>query len=385
MLKENKTIKCFAFYDTLDSKDVRVNNPAAYTKTSYILSCFQRLGYNVEVLSASRVVGKKAKRGKKRQIDNSITLKTLSSLGRGGKIKNIIGKMFFSINLIFHLLFFVKKGDILWVYHSLALIRCVEFLKKIKDFNLILEVEEIYGDILNSEKTVNKELEYFKCADAYIFCTQLLNKCANPDDKPYAVSHGSYMVKKKKDTDLKDDVIHVVYAGTLNREKGGAYTAVHTGLFLNDKYHLHILGSSSSADLNNIKELINEVSSMTKCRVTYDGAIYGEKFSEFLQKCHIGLSTQNPVGKYNDTSFPSKVLVYMANGLRVVSVRIPAIEKSDVGEFMHFYDKPDPESVAKAIKSIDFSSDYDGRKIIRELDEKFLNDLKILLKDMKNK
>ncbi len=62
------------------------------------------------------------------------------------------------------------------------------------------------------------------------------------------------------------------------------------------------------------------IAAKTKCKITYDGAFYVKKYYEFLQKCHIGLSTQNPYEPFNNSSFPSKVLVYMANGLRVVSV-----------------------------------------------------------------
>lgn len=94
------------------------------------------------------------------------------------------------------------------------------------------------------------------------------------------------------------------------------------------------------------------------------------------------MSTQNPNAKFNDTSFPSKILSYMANGLRVVSIRIPAIEKSAVGKFMYYYDEQTPENIAKAIKSIDFSEEYDSRKTIGVLDKAFICDLKTMLKGL---
>ena len=379
MAQKVKTIKCFAFYDTLDSRDERMNNPAAFTKSSYIFECFQALGYKVDILSASGVVGKKGAKGRKRTIGDGMSLRTLTSFGRGSRLKNAITRIPFMVNMFFKLLFFVKKGDMLWVYHSLPLMKYVKFLKKVKKFKLISEVEEIYGDVLKSQKTINRELDYFKCADAYIFCTGLLSKPANPLGKPEAVSHGSYKVIPEMSGSFEDDKIHVVYAGTLCTEKGGVYSAVSSGLFLDSRYHLHILGSGTDSEVKRVKALIKSVSEKSECKVTYDGAFYGKKYYEFLQKCHIGLSTQNPYEPFNNSSFPSKVLVYMANGLRVVSVRIPAIEQSAVGEYMCFYDNPDPEKIAGTIKSVDLNSGYDGRKIIERIHEDFLEDLKVLL------
>lgn len=63
------------------------------------------------------------------------------------------------------------------------------------------------------------------------------------------------------------------------------------------------------------------------------------------------MSTQDPSAAFNSTSFPSKILVYLANGLKVVSIRIPAIEQSAVVDSLVFYDKQTPEKIAEAILS----------------------------------
>ena len=69
----------------------------------------------------------------------------------------------------------------------------------------------------------------------------------------------------------------------------------------------------------------------------------------------------------------------MANGLRVVSIRIPAIEGSAVGKYMYYYDKQTPEEIAKAIMAVNINDDYDGRSIISQLDAEFQHDLAKLL------
>lgn len=43
------------------------------------------------------------------------------------------------------------------VYHSLYYMRFIKILRKLKRFNLILEIEEIYSDVLNDEVRKKKE------------------------------------------------------------------------------------------------------------------------------------------------------------------------------------------------------------------------------------
>ena len=107
----------------------------------------------------------------------------------------------------------------------------------------------------------------------------------------------------------------------------------------------------------------------------------GEDYIRFLQSCDIGLSTQNPDAAFNATSFPSKILSYMANSLQVVSIRIPAIEGSAIGEYMYYYDRQTPEEIAKAIMSVDMSNGMDPRQVIAGLDGTFRRHLKKLLEN----
>lgn len=53
-----------------------------------------------------------------------------------------------------------------------------------------------------------------------------------------------------------------------------------------------------------------------------------------------------------DYSFPSKIITYMANGLRVVSANIRSVKSSLVGEYLTYYDNNTPEDIAKAIMTI---------------------------------
>ena len=115
-----------------------------------------------------------------------------------------------------------------------------------------------------------------------------------------------------------------------------------------------------------------------------DGKKIGEEYLEFLQSCQIGLSTQKPEGDYNNTSFPSKILAYLANGLQVITVKIPVIEASKVGNAVHYYNESDPKAVAETIMKVNISSALDTRKLVCQLDQEFRNELyTIIYKEQK--
>lgn len=107
----------------------------------------------------------------------------------------------------------------------------------------------------------------------------------------------------------------------------------------------------------------------------------GEEYLRELQKCSIALSTHmydDANMKSADYTFPSKLLVYMGNGLRIVAQDLKCLRTSEINEYITYYDLPTSQSVAKAVISIDTNKEYNSREKIRELDREFCNDIKNL-------
>ena len=76
--------------------------------------------------------------------------------------------------------------------------------------------------------------------------------------------------------------------------------------------------------------------------------------------------------------------MYMSNGLKVVSIKTPAIENSNVSDCIVFFDYRDPSSIADSIKKA-VESNIDSRAVLEKLDEFFLEDIKkLLLRECKN-
>lgn len=380
-----REIKFLAFYNTPDNPENHIISPAASTKVGYLINALENTKRPVEVITGSRPYPRTGNPKIEKQLNDYAKLVIMPEIRGGGWFANKVSSLVYYIRYIGYLMRHIRKEDIVIVYHSLQNMKLVELLKKWIGFCLILEVEEIYGDVMQSQKTVHREMRYFQCADGYIFPTELLNQKVNTSRKPYVVAHGTYQVEAKEIgafPQTQEKTVRCVYAGTFDPAKGGVMAAISAAEHLPENYHMHILGFGSSDEVKRVEDFINTTAERCRCGLTYDGCLSGDAYKQFIQSCDIGLSTQNPSAMFNDTSFPSKVLSYMANGLRVVSVRIPVVEESAVGDLVSYYDEQTPERIAKAIMQIDLTRPYDSRARLSELDVQFREALNALVTEL---
>ncbi|MEQ6376426.1 glycosyltransferase [Bacillaceae bacterium S4-13-56] len=377
-----RKIKYIAFYSSSADSENRQSALSASNKIDYICKALIKNNYNVEIISPSWTNNTTGfyKGGNKKIADN-INLRTFATFGSKNKVQRIFKYLFSLIQLFFYLLINTNKHEIVIVYHSVVLSTPIRLAKFFKKFKLILEVEEIYQDFQTFSKYMKRnEYKFFNAADKFIFPTELLNEKINSKGKPHSIIYGTYQVEWDREIRFNDEKIHVVYAGTFDPRKGGT-AAVSAATHLPDKYHVHIIGFGNEEQKRNIIELISETKKTSKCEISFDGLLKGEEYIRYLQSCDIGLSTQKLDASFNNTSFPSKILSYMANGLRVVSVRIKAIELSAIGNAIYYYDEQTPEAIAKAIMSIDTKESSESKKLIKKLDEEFVHNIRELLEN----
>ena len=362
---------------------LRSNSPAADNKTDYVIDVLNRCGYSVELISHSSISipgfyfkGKVENRGHN-------TIRYFGSFGVSKfKILNVLNWVYRDIVFLTWCLFHIKREEQIIVYHSLGYDSIFIWLNRIKRLKIVGEIEEIYQDVhKQSARRSRNEYRFISGCNKYIFPTSSLDSKLNCSRKPAAIIHGIYSVEPRRDIISFDNgKIHVVYAGTLDPQKGGAAAAATTAAYLPDNYHIHILGFGDKEQVETISQVIKDVNAFSQAVVSYDGYLQGEDFICYLQKCQIGLSTQDPTAIFNATSFPSKILTYLSNGLRVVTVRIPVIEKSSVGKSMFYYDKQEPEEIARAIiQCSEAREPVDSISLLNELDKRFVNDLAALL------
>ena len=379
-------IRYFAYYATSDNNQNRKYYLSATNKIDYICDTLTDLGFTVELISASNTKDKKKHyKGSYTEISHNRFLKLFYTFPWGNKFQRLMSSVSMRLFIFLELLR-IKKGEKVIVYHSLSYMKAVKAAHKMKKFYLILEVEEVYSDIIVDEAERKKEVDYLTQADAFIFPTELLNREVNSHDKPYIIVNGIYKNEPKREGCVFDNLdpvsgkrtIHCVYAGTFEPRKGGP-VAAEAARYLPANYHIHIIGFGSTEDTDRIIRVINDSSDGNSANVTYDGMLTGDEYIRFIQSCDIGLSPQDVDASFNQTSFPSKILSYMSNGLRVVSVRIPAIEESSVGGIIYYYDDQNAECIAEAILSVDINDDYDCGLVIDSLNRKFISELRDML------
>lgn len=246
---------------------------------------------------------------------------------------------------------------------------------------IVMLVEEMYSDINKHKNKLasTSEITYLQKASAYIFPTELLLDIVNIYNKPYLILYGAYNHANEYKKIFYDNKIHVVYAGTFERNKG-VFMAIKSALYLSDNYHLHVIGYGTPTEVSQVKSCIQDMSKLTPCAVSYDGFFKGKEYRDFIQKCNIGLCSQDPTATFTMTSFPSKILSYLSNGLKVVSIRIKTVDKSEVAKCICFYDNNQPFDVAQAIiKASKLDCDL---SIIQTLDKRFRVELAKLINNL---
>ncbi len=371
-----KRIKYFSYYGCLDPERIRYNSPAADTKIDYIIEVINHIGYGVDHISSSLASTSNFQSGFVEKKDSN-TFRYFASFGRGGSVLLALNRRFVKLQLFLWCLFNLKRNEQILVYHSLGYNSLFIILKKFKSLRIIGEIEELYQDVSSQKKSkCVSEYRFIDKCDAYIFPTNLLVSKLNNACKPYVLVHGIYAIEPSRNVKWNDDDIHVVYAGTFDPNKGGVDAAA-AAEFLPKGYHIHICGFGNEQDTNAIIKTINITNSKSEASVTYDGFMNGEEFIRFLQKCQIGLSTQNPDAAFNSTSFPSKILTYLSNGLNVVCIRIPAVEYSCVGDVISYYDVQTPREIARAIMNC--SCKEKTYNLLRRLHENFEKELRFIL------
>lgn len=349
-------------------------NPPSGQKMDYIIDTLNSIGYNVNYVSFSESSLNKIFMPKRRKLSEMTTFFLCPHIP--GKYRESIAFRWFSY---IYARRYIRKGDVLLVYHTNGMRNDV--LREVADkysLQFIYEVEEIYAFVKKeiSLNQVEEEINFLQCADKYIFCNKLLAEKINRKNLPYTVVEGYYKYSRAEVDRFDDGKIHCVYGGIIDHVKGGAFTIVDAAKYLPENYVIHILGYGATESL---KQNIEENRDKIKCKVIYEGLKNNDEYIKFISKCHIGLCIQSIKDKYNEFSFPSKLVLYLSCGLRAVACRVKVIEKSKMAELLTFYEENSPECVAKAILEVDCKSEFDSKKIMDSLDNEFRMNLAELI------
>ena len=366
-----KELIYIGYYDTPRSRHTHFAPASGCSKMQYVARTMASCGYPVRICSLARPLSSKPTFFKSEDVKESdgVSVHFFHYWGVNHLLLRKLSTIWQMVCLFFYLLFQVRKRDTIVVYHALSYASLIYALKQIVGFRLIMEVEEIYQDVKQvygfNSKIENKLLTV---ADAYIFPTEMLDQKVNGQDKPSIIIYGNYHVSPVLSDHQNDGRTHVVYSGTFDERKGGALSSIRAAEFLDDAYHIHITGKGSEADIERIRQEIARVSQQSSCQVTYDGFIADKDFLPYIQQFNIGLCTQDPDDSLSSSCFPSKILMYMSNGLTVLSSKAPAVVNSQIASELFFYDSQSPADIAASLQTIPLN--MDKRQVVQALDER---------------
>lgn len=378
-------MKIVSFYDISKyESEHRVFAPSIVSVIDYLCECCKEFNEPVEIVSAAETRNTKGKYlFRTEMIFDNVKLTQTKTVGYHSPILRTLDKVKSRLWLVKYLIKHTKKGETVFFGDSPVLYEPLLFfriLSKKKQVKVLYFATEIYQEVLHLN-TLKRWMEWklFRSAEKLLVSTEMLNKRINKDNRPYLVLNGVYKPVFDFDEKFEDRCKHIVYAGVINKKKGSGQ-AVKIANYLDCSYHIHILGFGIEEDVEELKRNIESSNSINGCKITYEGTLSGDSYNRFLQKCDVGLCSQNLNEKYNDSSFPSKIFTYLANGLRVVSVQLKAVKTSEIGKLLYYSKSDIPKDIADAIKGIDFESEYDSRLVLSELHKKFVKEFQKLIK-----
>lgn len=359
-----------------NNDDKRDSAISARTIADYIMSIMNNFGYYVTVVSATKNVGDSSILRQEKIKLNQNELVLSPALGGKGRISEGFKTIFLNLWLAAFLLKNTKKDDEVFVYHGINKIPALLLVKKIHRLSYIMYVGEIYHNISKHGKiAIAFEKLMLKKADKYVFSSPFLEKKINVESKPSMVLSGAYVIPQRYAIQrVVDEKINIVYAGIIDSKKG-AYMLCDVAKYLPVDYCIHIAGYGTDEDIHGLENKIAQIREKSVCSISYDGLLSGEEYYRYLQSCHIGICPQITDSKYNESSFPSKISVYMSNGLSVLVPNIKGIREHELGKSLYYYDIDSPDEIAKAIMNIDLSDSFNSRLIIEQMHEKAVKEL----------
>jgi len=369
------------YSDADDDRDL-YSSPAACAKMDYIRSALKRIGCQVRLLSTSWTRKNGGSFGRKVvRTDSMDEIIYISTFGATNKLFRFMARFWSMLQLTWYLVTEVRTNEIVIVYHSISYREPIAIARRLRKLKLILQVEEIYSEVFGYTGTKRRrEWSLISEADAYICASDFLkSRLEKTYGRKCIVAYGDYSIPTRR-SKRQEENIHVVYAGVIDTIKKGAFNAAKCIQYLPPHYRVHILGFGADNHISELTNLIHSINlELPEARIFFHGLLRGESFSDFLHSAHIGVNSHTMEGKYADFTFPSKLLVYLAHNMNVVSAAVPCVMGSSFAKYISFYCDDEARSLAEAILAVDVDSLRDNVFIIRQLDADFLNKLREVL------
>ena len=257
-----------------------------------------------------------------------------------------------------------SSDDKIIVYHSLNTLKMEKMISK--EFDSVLQVEEIYCDVLKKQKNkALREINVINSFKKHIFVSSTLKDDSRIKSSFNLIFYGSYSLPTFKNS-FERDQKSIVYAGTFEKNKGIEFACDLMKLL--PDYKLFIYGHGSKT---RIEELIAKYKDFTN--ICFCGQLSEAELNDKLPLYKYGISPLDPKTSFSSTTFPSKILTYLKSGLIVISSKFESVIESPFKNCILFANY-DIQSFHDVIVS-SLHREVDGRDVIKKLDVDFRDSL----------
>ena len=351
-------------------------SPGGISKMNYFLYSLSQLHVQTCVFSLCRhrQKGLKSRRHGKTPFDQPVTY--ACSLNLNVRLSGLIANAFAQIQLFFYLLSLSAENDTVLFYHERFYAPVFKIIQKIKKLNIICDIEELYTvHAQYVPKVIEHEKIYLRSFDKYIVATSELISAIGIKGKPCVVCNGVYAPILAGKLPKGTSYVQILYAGTFDKTKGGVYAAISAFKCLDTKFRLIVCGWGNHEEVSLVQSMAHEVNTEKgEEQITYRGFVpnTSQEYRNLLLSSHIGLSTQNPDGDYNTTSFPSKIFEYMRYGLIVVSTPLKVVETLPIARCVTTIQTYSPQGIAEAIRKASNETPQSQFHFLQEMHNLFL-------------
>lgn len=332
----------------IDKKDIEERDPifseAGGNRALYIA---KSVGKKIEIISFGRPRNKGYFKRISKKITDKISIVYLSAL-------NIYFlKYIYSIlELFFYLLPKIKYGDKVIVYNcDFSKVVSLVLVRIIKNFDIILEIEEFYSTKSKILQKVYKYLEIIiiKKADYFIVCNRnMLNRVKSIKKTKtkinFIISFGYSDDKIIKVLPSENTPRSFILYSGRDDYHGGFDVLLESLKYIDIKLNLIITGK-------NFEGLNFEKYETKFVNIENKGFCKKEDFEILLKKASLCISPLRSKCDFARFSFPSKIIQYLRYGNIVVSSEIEAINQLGIlRKYVFTYPKDDPMLLSTIIK-----------------------------------
>jgi hypothetical protein len=378
---DKKTISIVCFYPRISEKNNLIFSPAAVAKINYLIDLLIKNGHKVNIISSSW--------RDKKTLTNTINLFKSSTL-----LKISFVYSFFNSNFIlkfinffiihFQLFFLILKNAIssnkIIFYHSTFYFFEAKFFSLFFGNKAILEVEEFYSNISNNSFQKYLEKNIVRGFNKFILSTELFKKSAFFKNKNNYLFYYGALNSPSNINKIFHPKTKIIYIGNVDKIKGGCWNSVKLASHLNDSFEITLLPVGTDEEISILNHEVEYSNNINECKIFVKKALFGKELNDFLVQYDFGISLQNSDGDFNQTSFPSKILVYLSSKLKVVSFPSAALRASEISDLILFSDSFRLEEISDIIKNNNDKKQSNNKqfeKYCKSFESKFIKFIEI--------